>query len=300
MPPHARQEAETLPQPPIQPWATNPDAKLPERLRRLRPMKMDHDVPVFPDDKLASNGGHGTMEALALSRDLEDNAGIPNCFCGVSALIYYGAGRMRDDWWIAVPADLLDRAEAHVRTRVDDGTYMSVLPWPYAQPGCLAHTLPRYKTVGIGFYFTLFPDKYFHIDCSVPANLERSANGLPYPTLAALLQSCLETYDRVSLADAVDGSDVSDEWGQAHLYLDGTIDLDWARWKNERMAEAEARGFPVMGRATTARFEKRALWDLMVTNKGGRRGWTQPPELFATRFRLHNSPDPSKRLRISC
>ncbi|EPE02258.1 hypothetical protein F503_08570 [Ophiostoma piceae UAMH 11346] len=234
-----------------------------------------------------------------LSRDLE-RVGITNCFCGVSALIYYGAGRIRDDWWIAVPADLLDRAEAQIHTRVDDGTYMRVLPWPYAQPECLAHTFPRFKSVGINFYFTLFPDKYFHIDCRKPTNLQRSPNGLPYPTLAAFLQSCLETYDRVALADAIDASDVSDEWGQMYLDLDGTIDLAWARWKNERMAAAEAHGFPVLGRATTVRFEKRALWDLMVTNKGTRRGWTQPPELFATRFRLHNSPNPSKKLRMAC
>lgn len=274
-------------------------SQLTKCLRICRPTKMDHDVPVFPDDKLASAGGHGTMDALALSRDLEC-AGITNLFCGVSALIYYGAGRIRDDWWIAVPADLFDRAEAHIRTRIDDGTYMGVLPWPYAQPECLAHTFPRFKGVGINFYFTLFPDKYFHIDCSDPVNIERSPNGLPYPTLATFLQSCLQTYDRVALADAIDASDVSDEWGQENLDLDGTIDLDWAHWKNECMAAAELRGFPVMGRATIQPFEKRSLWDLMVTNKGARRGWTQPPELFSTRFRLHKSPDPSKKLRVAC
>ncbi|KAL1891393.1 hypothetical protein Sste5346_007656 [Sporothrix stenoceras] len=302
------QEQEPPPQPPpqlhLQPSihpGTVGGSKLTECLQIGRPMKMDHDVPVFPDDELASCDGHGTMDALALSRDLE-HAGIANCFCGVSALIFYGAGRVRHDWEIAVSAGLLDRAEAHIRTRVDDGTYMCVLPWPYAQPESLAHTFPRFKGVGINFYFSLFSDKYFHIDitCREPANLQCSPNGLPYPTLAALLQSCLETYDRVALADAIDVSDVSDEWGQLHLDLDGTIDLTWARWKNERMAAAEARGFPVMGRATTVPFEKRALWDLMVTNKDARRGWTQPPELFATRFRLHNSPDPSTQPRIAC
>ena len=45
--------------------------------------------------KLASNGGHGTLEALRVSQILDDR-GIPCCFCGVSALIYYGAGRVRD------------------------------------------------------------------------------------------------------------------------------------------------------------------------------------------------------------
>lgn len=47
------------------------------------------------DLKWPSFGGHGTLEALEVSRVLED-AGIICCFTGTSALVYYGAGRIRD------------------------------------------------------------------------------------------------------------------------------------------------------------------------------------------------------------
>jgi hypothetical protein len=44
--------------------------------------------------KLASCGGHGTLEILKVTQDLENNS-IPCCLVGTSALIYYGANRIR-------------------------------------------------------------------------------------------------------------------------------------------------------------------------------------------------------------
>jgi hypothetical protein len=48
----------------------------------------------FPDDKLASFGGPGTLEVKKVVRNFKD-AGIVSCVCGVEALIFYGAGRVR-------------------------------------------------------------------------------------------------------------------------------------------------------------------------------------------------------------
>jgi hypothetical protein len=47
-----------------------------------------------PNDKLPSCGGHGTLEILEVTH-LLDGAGITCCLVGISALIYYGAGRGR-------------------------------------------------------------------------------------------------------------------------------------------------------------------------------------------------------------
>lgn len=105
--------------------------------------------------------------------------------------------------------------------------------------------------------------------------------------------------DQVSLADAIDGSNVSEEWGARHLYLEGEVDLEWAEWKNKTIIQ-HGRGGVNLGLNAIEHLEKRWLWEFMVRNKGGRRGWTQPTELFATRFRLHGDADPWLEKRDSC
>jgi hypothetical protein len=47
-----------------------------------------------PNDELPSCGGHGTLEILEVTQTLSE-AGITCCLVGISALIYYGAGRGR-------------------------------------------------------------------------------------------------------------------------------------------------------------------------------------------------------------
>lgn len=70
------------------------DEDIPEFLRNLPPHPHMSQYPSFPDDKLVSFGGHGTLEAKEVIRILED-AGIISCICGVGALMFYGAGRVR-------------------------------------------------------------------------------------------------------------------------------------------------------------------------------------------------------------
>lgn len=48
-----------------------------------------------PDDEQASFGGVGTLEILEVTQ-LLNGAGITCCMVGISALIYYGAGRVRN------------------------------------------------------------------------------------------------------------------------------------------------------------------------------------------------------------
>lgn len=53
------------------------------------------DPATYSPDEVPSCGGHGTLEILAIIRFLEEH-GIECCIVGVSALIFYGAGRVRD------------------------------------------------------------------------------------------------------------------------------------------------------------------------------------------------------------
>jgi hypothetical protein len=82
--------------PPPDLWEKLDKSTLPDFLRNhVPPQAPEWD----PEDDMylesASCGGHGTLEMLEVSRVLEGN-GILCAFCGVSALIYYGAGRVRD------------------------------------------------------------------------------------------------------------------------------------------------------------------------------------------------------------
>ncbi|KAH8819877.1 hypothetical protein F5884DRAFT_28567 [Xylogone sp. PMI_703] len=166
------------------------------------------------------------------------------------------------------------------------------------EAGSLSHTYTRFKLTDVSFYFVLVPSKDIHLPCE-PQNFQRSHHDLPYPKLDVLIQSFLETNDHVSLADAIDGSDVSEAWGIQNLDLYGEVDLEWAQWKNKVILERSGRSF-VLGLVPTKREKKIELWQFMVRNKGARRGWTQPAELFTTRFRLHGDSPPWLERRDCC
>jgi len=77
-------------------WEQLDKSTLPDFLRNyVPPPAPEWDIEDDMDLESASCGGHGTLEMLEVSRVLEDN-GIICAFCEVSALIYYGAGRVRD------------------------------------------------------------------------------------------------------------------------------------------------------------------------------------------------------------
>ncbi|KAH9207634.1 hypothetical protein DL95DRAFT_527787 [Leptodontidium sp. 2 PMI_412] len=248
--------------PPLSVWQDIDRSTLPEFLRDLPPRPDMSQYPTFPDDKLASFGGHGTIEARQVTLILED-AGIPCCVCGVGALMYYGAGR---DWEICVPSELKERAEVLLKSDEYTDVYISLPPWPYLEPGSLSHTYTRFKSTGVSFYFVLVPSKDIHLPRK-PQNFQRSHHDLPYPKLNVLIQSFLETNDHVSLADVIDGSDVSEVWGVKNLDLEGEVDLEWAEWKNRLILEHAGRAF-VLGLVPIRHVEKLELWQFMVRNNG--------------------------------
>ncbi|KAI6262968.1 hypothetical protein MCOR27_003821 [Pyricularia oryzae] len=252
-----------------------------------------------PDDTddLASFGGHGTLEALEFTRLLEAQ-GIPSCVQGVSALIYYGAGRVRDDWEICIPTEQMEQAKLIFENSPDYEPANPIL----AQPKSLIHSYPRLKRVGINVRFILVPAFDIHFEFK-PESLTRSFNNLPYPKLEVLVQSLLERNDSMNLTDLVDGADLSEKWGEDNLNLEGKNDGEWVA-KINATVRAMAKGptdMKTMGcMAPTVLVDKRELWLRIVRKKGLRLGWKRPPELFATRFRLHGEPDPWLRYRECC
>ncbi|POR33450.1 Uncharacterized protein TPAR_06371 [Tolypocladium paradoxum] len=243
-------------------------------------------------DKNASCDDRGTLKILQITRTLE-NCGIPCCICGVGALIYYGAGRVKATWEIRVPTDLIEKAASILKSQEYANFYIANPP-PLPQPASLIHTYTHFQYIGLRTYFVLVPSDDIHIDCK-PSNFQRSSNGLPYPKLNILIQSFLDASDSLSLCDVVDGSNVSEEWGSDNLNLQGKVDLEWIKKKNEAIKQSRVGQYAkggLSGGIHVKFSERRVLWESIVRTKGARRGWTQPEETFATRFRLHGSPDP--------
>ncbi|KAJ5569806.1 uncharacterized protein N7459_009236 [Penicillium hispanicum] len=253
----------------------------------------------YSPDEVPSCGGHGTFEILEVTRFLERH-GIECCIVGVSALIFYGAGRVRDEWDLCVPDDKISDAVALLTSASMADKIHPVPPIPIPQPSSLSHTYRRFKGRGIHFYFVLVPAHDAHIP-SGPFHIRRSLNGVPYPTLSDLMQSFLDTNDDVSLCDCIDGSNVSEQWGIQHLKLEGTNDLDWTRRMNRAAAEAaRGKGWLFVHYFPTSTISRREKWESRVRSKKERLGWTTPNALFETRFRLKGSPDPWTQKLISC
>ncbi|GKZ18608.1 hypothetical protein AbraIFM66951_007628 [Aspergillus brasiliensis] len=136
----------------------------------------------------SSNNGHGTDDTLAVTQVLEQH-GIPCCLVGIAALVFYGAGRVRD------------------------------------------------------------------------------------------------------LCDVIDGTNVSEEWGEKNLDLEGTIDVEWAEEKNKRGKEFGGKWAHAVF-AWTGPKEKREMWQSLVRTKKDRLDWTKPKDIFITQYRLIDTPDP--------
>lgn len=194
-----------------------------------------------------------------------------------------------------MPSEKLDAAAALFR-----GNYE---PWPPSYGSefwlrSLLHTFPRFKLKGFRFFFHLIPSDDQHLVCE-PENIELSGNNLPYPTLPVLAQSFVDTCDRVSLDDLIDGMDLSEKWGDDNLDLSGTNDVDWARKKNSALEAKSRAGGTISERA----FSRKEIWYESAKARSTRGGpYKYPPDEYATRFRLHASKgkDPRSRIRPNC
>lgn len=129
-----------------------------------------------------------------------------------------------------------------------------------------------------------------HIDC-VPSNFTRSPRGLPYPKLDVSIQSSLDPYNMLQLCDVIDGTNISEEWGERNLDHEGTTDVEWAKEKNKRGKEFGGK-WAHAPFAQQGRRNKREMWQSLVHTKEDRLDWTKPKEVFLTQCRLIGAPDP--------
>ncbi|KZM19283.1 hypothetical protein ST47_g9573 [Ascochyta rabiei] len=246
-------------------------------------------------DRQASSGGHGTLEIRDVTKVLEQNQ-IPCCVVGVSALMFYGVPRK---WEICIPTEKVKEAVDILRKRNE---YIQTNEKRIPQPMSLAHTYTWFRGNMLNFEFCLVPSTHARIPV-YRSVVCRSPNGVPYAPLEELVQSYLDTHDLVSLCDIVDGANLSYEWGQIHLNLNGTTDVEWAQQRNAELMGGEGMFDPsLLGSVfPTAQVEKTSLWRKTTEDKKQRlEQMMVPQDLFETRFMLKgSSPEPWREQRHS-
>lgn len=157
------------------------------------------------------------------------------------------------------------------------------------------HTLPRFKYKGVAFWFILVPSDECHFEC-IPANFEWSLTSrIPYPKIAVFAQSLLDTNDESSLEDLIDGMDLTKEWGEDHLNLEGTIDTEWVQRRNLIIRETVPWNEDGMYELSDWPFPRSEIWEEILSNKQRRIGQEHPPGLFVTQYRPLGSGDPRLR-----
>ncbi|KAK4100773.1 hypothetical protein N658DRAFT_507453 [Parathielavia hyrcaniae] len=163
----------------------------------------------------ANHGVHGIDEILDVIHQLSA-AGIPFCVVGVSALRYYGAARVTDEWDFCVPDDKLATACQLLLDAQHDGNekYKIDKPPPPVPPS-VRHTFPSFRRKCYNFWFILTPSSDCFVDPSLEAHVERSKNGVPYASLIQFARSLLIQQRGSDRADFIDGMNLDIEWGQA-------------------------------------------------------------------------------------
>ena len=151
---------------------------------------------------------------------------------------------------------------------------------------------PRFKVVDFALFFVIVPSKDCHISCK-SSSFELGRTDLPFPKLDVYIQSLLETGNEVDLEDLIDGMNLTEAWGEDNLDLDGTTDIEWARWKNEIVKKG---GVHVQLFWNTEPRSKREIWQEKASadSKRRRQGWKYK-ENWETRFWKHGQKDPRLR-----
>ncbi|KAJ4302019.1 hypothetical protein N0V88_002152 [Collariella sp. IMI 366227] len=228
--------------------------------------------------------GHGTSEVVKVIQDLESQ-GIPSCITGARALVYYGVGKVPQDWEVAVPDELFEKATTLFVHSLDYKTLEPATP----QPKSLVHTYPLFKLKGAEFTFALVPTFQSSVDCD-PTKCERSHNGIPYPQLRYFVQSLLDTQKYADLEDLIDGMNLDEAWGAENLDLDG-VPREHINRKNEKICESLP-GLPGLMASLSTTPDARREWAQALQGKRSRMVPKYPEDKYATRFRLLESPDP--------
>ncbi|KAI2601793.1 hypothetical protein GGR54DRAFT_626957 [Hypoxylon sp. NC1633] len=254
--------------------------------------------PATISDRPSSRNGRGIEEIQEVIKILKD-AGIMCCIVGGKALLYYGVHRIPTDWHVCVPNDQFSDASAIFTRRCD--TYepgAKILP----QIRSLLHTYPRFKQKGVNFSFYIMPAFEYFIHDLDETMIERSKNDVPYPKLEHFAQSLVSTQRWPELAQLIDGMDLDEEWGTAHLHLGmpSQAEREYVEQKNIQYKSVQDQ-FPNsnlrIGTLSKTPMDRTEKWKALVGAKGSRIGLHLPKERYATQFRRKGSQDPRLRDR---
>ncbi|KAF6225244.1 hypothetical protein HO133_010441 [Letharia lupina] len=123
----------------------------------------------------------------------------------------------------------------------------------------------------IGFPSDIRPARPGVKEMLEPARFELGQTGIPVPKLVVFAQSLLDTNNGVDLEDLVNGMNLSMEWGEEYLELDGSTDVAWANWKAEAL---EREGKSLHGWDGSPE-KRREIWQSTVSADGEKwgQGW---------------------------
>jgi hypothetical protein len=159
--------------------------------------------------------------------------------------------------------------------------------------GSLAHTHPRFTLKGVNFFFILTPTFECRIDCA-PEQCERSIRGIPYPKLEQFAKGLLDTQQYADLSDLVDGMNLDEAWGEAHLQFDQPAPIDYIRKKNKMILESLPGRPSAVLALLSEKPNPRESWQHIVRTKGKRINDELPGGRYVTRFRKVGSRDPTE------
>lgn len=103
----------------------------------------------------------------------------------------------------------------------------------------------------------------------------------------------------LQLCDTIDGTNVSEEWGERNLDLEGINDVEWAKEKNRRGKEFGGK-WAFAAFARQGQKSKREMWQSLVRTKKDRLDWTKPNDVFLTQYRVIGAPDPWTEMSDIC
>lgn len=195
---------------------------------------------------------------------------------------------------MCVPTNQLEAAAGLFRAKPD--AFEPFRPSALSRSQGMEHLFPRFKFKGLRLLFIIMSAQAWHIPCR-PENIEYSSTGLPYPKLPIFAQSLLDTRNFVDLEDLIDGMNLTLDWGMENLDLEGTIDVDWIRWRANFLNGGQASE----GQIPTWCNKRLDAWTEMVSDdaKKMRQGHKYLPS-YETRFRKRGQKDPRLRKREYC
>jgi hypothetical protein len=147
----------------------------------------------------------------------------------------------------------------------------------------------------LNLFLLLLTAEACHLPCE-RQNFEYSDNGIPYPKLQVFAQSLLDINNLTDLEDLIDGMNLTPEWGEEFLNLEGCIDQEWRKWRADRLGEIWSDTF--IKQYNRNPIKKRDLWNKKSSEEAKRlrQGYKYRPDMI-TRFWRVGRKDPTIRSR---